>query len=267
MYFFDVDGDLYFQSPSLLDFAVSFDPDFPRWPVALCLFRTHVKYQPMQALTKPNLTEQHVDTFPIKGTDHIEFYVGNAKQAAHFYMSAFGFEMIAYRGPETGHRATASYVLKQGKIVFVLTSAFHPNHEIAQHVQRHGDGVKVLALWVDNVEEAYHLALERGAVSAFPVQLSKDEHGQVKMAAIRTYGETIHTLVEREHYQGVFLPGFVPKSNALEIHPIGLKYVDHCVGNVDLGDMNRWVKFYEDVLGFNLLVTFDDKTSPPITPR
>lgn len=213
----------------------------------------------MDVLTKPNLVENHVDTFPIKGTDHIEFYVGNAKQAAHYYITAFGFELIAYSGPETGRRDTASYVLKQGKIVFVLTSALLPHHEIALHVLRHGDGVKVLALWVDNVEEAYQLALDRGAVSAFPVQVLEDEHGTVKMAAIRTYGETIHTLVERDQYHGVFLPGYVAKKSELEIHPIGLKYVDHCVGNVDLGDMNRWVQFYEDVLGFNLLVTFDDK--------
>jgi 4-hydroxyphenylpyruvate dioxygenase len=150
-------------------------------------------------------------------------------------------------------------VIKQGKIVFVLTSALLPHHEIALHVLRHGDGVKVLALWVDNVEEAYQLALDRGAVSAFPVLVLEDEHGTVKMAAIRTYGETIHTLVERDQYHGVFLPGYVAKNSELEIHPIGLKYVDHCVGNVDLGDMNRWVQFYEDVLGFNLLVTFDDK--------
>ncbi len=213
----------------------------------------------MDVLTKPNLVENHIDTFPIKGTDHIEFYVGNAKQAAHYYMTAFGFELIAYSGPETGRRDAASYVLKQGKIVFVLTSALLPHHEIALHVLRHGDGVKVLALWVDNVAEAYQLALDRGAVSAYPVQVLEDEHGTVKMAAIRTYGETIHTLVERDQYHGVFLPGYVAKKSELEIHPIGLKYVDHCVGNVDLGDMNRWVQFYEDVLGFNLLVTFDDK--------
>ena len=140
------------------------------------------------------------DTFPINGTDHIEFYVGNAKQAAHYYQSAFGFHLVAYRGPETGERSKVSYVLQQGKIRFVLTSAFDSEHEIARHVNLHGDGVKVLALWVDDAEQAYVKALERGAVSAFPPMVQEDEHGWVKMAAIKTYGETIHALVERHSY-------------------------------------------------------------------
>jgi len=199
------------------------------------------------------------DTFPINGTDHIEFYVGNAKQAAHYYQSAFGFHLVAYRGPETGERSKVSYVLQQGKIRFVLTSAFDPDHEIARHVNLHGDGVKVLALWVDNAEEAYYKALERGAVAAFPPMVQEDEHGWVKMAAIKTYGETIHTLVERHSYQGAFLPGFQPRESQMTVHPIGLEYVDHCVGNVELGAMNKWVEFYQEVMGFKLLVTFDDK--------
>ncbi len=201
----------------------------------------------------------NTDLFPINGTDHIEFYVGNAKQAAHYYQSAFGYRLVAYRGPETGTRDTVSYVLEQGKIRFVLTAALSPDHEIARHVYRHGDGVKVLGLWVDDAAMAYETALERGAESAFPLLELEDEHGTIRMAAIKTYGETIHTLVERQDYHGAFMPGFQPVDSDMEIKPIGLKYVDHCVGNVELGMMNHWVKFYQDVLGFKLLVTFDDK--------
>lgn len=212
----------------------------------------------MQTLTK-NKTNTNQDTFPILGTDHIEFYVGNAKQAAHYYQTAFGFKLVAYRGPETGVRDKVSYVLQQEKIRFVLTSAFSPEHEVAKHVHKHGDGVKVLALWVDDAEQAYDTALERGAESAFEPRAHKDKYGTVKTAAIHTYGETIHTFVERKHYSGLFMPGFVEKTSELEVEPIGLKYVDHCVGNVELGMMNHWVKFYQDVMGFKLLVTFDDK--------
>lgn len=211
----------------------------------------------METLTKIK-TETTQDTFPINGTDHIEFYVGNAKQAAMYYQATFGFQLVAYRGPETGTRDRVSYVLQQDKIRFVLTSALSPEHEVAQHVNKHGDGVKVLALWVDDVENAYNLAMERGAKSAFAPKTQKDEDGEVKMAAIRTYGETIHTLVERKNYRGVFLPGFVAKTSERTVMPIGLKYVDHCVGNVELGRMNEWVQFYQDVMGFKLLVTFDD---------
>lgn len=207
-------------------------------------------------LTNPNIVK---DTFPINGTDFIEFYVGNAKQTALYYQHCFGFELIAYKGPETGNKQIASYVVRQGKITFVFTSAFEPNHEISKHVALHGDGVKVLALWVDNAEEAYYKAIERGAESAFEPFKLEDENGFVKLAAIKTYGETIHTLVERSHYHGVFLPGYEVKTSLVKVKPLGFKYVDHCVGNVDLGDMNKWVKFYEDVMGFKLLVTFDDK--------
>lgn len=199
------------------------------------------------------------DTFPLKGTDHIEFYVGNAKQAAHYYQSAFGFELVAYAGPETGLRDRASYVLQQDKIRFVLTSALGPESDIAQHVHLHGDGVKVLALWVDDAEQAYYTALERGAISAAPPQTLEDEHGKVTLASIHTYGETWHTFVDRSNYRGAFLPGFQPRKSELPVKPIGLKFVDHCVGNVELGMMNKWVQFYQDVMGFNLLVTFDDK--------
>lgn len=199
------------------------------------------------------------DTFPINGTDFIELYVGNAKQSAMYYQYCMGFKLVAYQGPETGSRDKVSYVLQQDKIKYVLTSAISPDNEIAQHVALHGDGVKVMALWVDDAREAYRLSIERGAESAFEPYEVEDENGKVVMAAIKTYGDTIHTLVERKNYSGIFLPGFVAKSNPADIKPVGLKYVDHCVGNVDLGDMNRWVKFYQDVLGFKLLITFDDK--------
>jgi 4-hydroxyphenylpyruvate dioxygenase len=209
------------------------------------------------------LTELHaetgVDTFPLKGTDHIEFYVGNAKQSAMYYQAAFGFTLVAYKGPETGCKTFASYVLQQGKVRFVLTSAFQPEHEIAQHVALHGDGVKSLSLWVDDAEYNYYTALERGATSAFPPQVLEDEFGTVTIAAIKTYGDTIHTFVERNNYTGAFMPGFQAKTSERETSAVGLQYVDHCVGNVDLGMMNHWVKFYEDVMGFKLLVTFDDK--------
>jgi 4-hydroxyphenylpyruvate dioxygenase len=212
----------------------------------------------METITKSSVIK-NTDTFPINGTDYIEFYVGNAKQAALYYQHCFGFELIAYRGPETGSREVVSYVLKQDKIRFVITSTLDSNSEIAKHVALHGDGVKVLALWVDDARDAYAKAMEKGAESAFePIELT-DKDGKVVMASIKTYGDTIHTLVERKDYKGVFLPGFAPKKSEAPVKGIGLKFVDHCVGNVELGDMNRWVKFYQEVLGFKLLITFDDK--------
>lgn len=199
------------------------------------------------------------DFLPINGTDYIEFYVGNAKQSAMYYMTALGFELIAYAGPETGMRDRASYVLKQDKIRLVLTSSLLPDNEIAKHVQLHGDGVKVLALWVDDAEKSWKETTARGAKSAAEPKTLKDEHGELKTASIHTYGDTIHTFVERKNYQGVFMPGFVPRKSELQVQPIGLKYVDHCVGNVGWGEMNTWVEFYEKVMGFSLLITFDDK--------
>ena len=212
----------------------------------------------MSTLTKGQLSTQK-DTFPINGTDYVEFYVGNAKQAAHYYQTAFGFKLVAYRGPETGSRDTVSYVVQQDKIRFVLTAALSPDHEVARHVQQHGDGVKVLALWVDDAKDAFHKAVERGAKSASEPKVMQDDHGEVVVASIHTYGETIHTFVQRNKYNGAFLPGFNAKESLLKVEPIGLKYIDHCVGNVELGTMNTWVKFYQDVMGFKLLVTFDDK--------
>ncbi|PRY10028.1 4-hydroxyphenylpyruvate dioxygenase [Pontibacter ummariensis] len=199
------------------------------------------------------------DILPLNGTDHIEFYVGNAKQAAHFYQTAFGFKLVAYAGPETGVRDRASYVLVQDKIRFVLTTSLRPDSEISQHVHRHGDGVKVLALWVDDAEKSFYETVSRGAKPAQEPKTLTDEHGEVKVASIHTYGDTIHTFVERNKYKGPFMPGYVARRSPLEVEPVGLKYVDHCVGNVELGHMNEWVEFYQKVMGFNLLITFDDK--------
>ncbi|QCR21206.1 4-hydroxyphenylpyruvate dioxygenase [Pontibacter sp. SGAir0037] len=199
------------------------------------------------------------DILPLNGTDHIEFYVGNAKQAAHFYQTAFGFKLVAYAGPETGLRDRASYVLVQDKIRFVFTTSLHPDSAISKHVYLHGDGVKVLALWVDDAEKSYYDTLARGAKPASELQTLSDEFGEVKTASIHTYGDTIHTFVERRNYSGPFLPGYVARSSQLQVEPVGLKYVDHCVGNVELGKMNEWVSFYEKVMGFSLLITFDDK--------
>jgi len=199
------------------------------------------------------------DTFPINGTDYIEFFVGNAKQAAHFYRSAFGYELQGYRGPETGVRDRASYLLVQNKVRLVLTSALGPDHEIARHVGLHGDGVRDLALWVDDAREAYSAAVERGAQSVHEPKVLKDDGGEIVVAAIRTYGDTIHSLVERRNYTGLFMPGFRPVDTPYRPAPVGLQYVDHCVGNVELGRMNHWVKFYEDVMGFKNLISFDDK--------
>jgi len=199
------------------------------------------------------------DFLPINGTDHIELYVGNAKQSALYYQYAFGFELIAYAGPETGVKDKASYVLKQGKITLVLTTSLVPDSEISEHVRKHGDGVKVLALWVDDATQSFNETVVRGAEPAKNPATVKDEHGEVVIASIKTYGETIHTFVERKNYKGVFLPGFKSVKSGAKIESIGLKYVDHCVGNVELGQMNRWVDFYEKVMGFSLLVTFDDK--------
>lgn len=214
----------------------------------------------MDTLTKTSsaTTTFAADDFPLKGTDHLEFYVGNAKQSAMYYQAALGFDLVAYCGPETGVRDRVSYVLQQGKIRIVLTSALTPDHEVARHVQEHGDGVKVLALWVDDAEASYYTALQRGAESAFTPRTLRDEHGEVVLSAICTYGDTIHTFVERSNYRGAFLPGYEARQSAYPSKSVGLKYVDHCVGNVELGGMNKWVKFYQEVMGFKLLITFDD---------
>ncbi len=209
-----------------------------------------------ETLNRPDVQK---DPMALIGTDHVEFYVSNAKQAAHYYQSAFGFELVAFSGLETGDKEKVSYVLQQGKIRFVLTAALTPDHPIAEHVKLHGDGVKVLALEVVDAESAYNIAVERGAKSAAPLQVMEDEHGVIRTASIYTYGETIHTFVERKNYHGPFMPGFVARKSTMEIKPLGFRYIDHCVGNVELGQMNEWVEFYKNVMGFNLLLSFDDK--------
>ena len=203
--------------------------------------------------------ETVTDTFPINGTDYVEFYVGNAKQASHYYRTAFGFQLVAYRGPETGTRDRASYLLQQNKVRLILTSPIAPDHPAAAHVAKHGDGVRDIALWVDDAREAFDVAVERGAHPAQPPTVLKDDAGEVVIAAIHTYGDTIHSLVERRNYRGLFMPGFQPVKPPYSPSPVGLQYVDHCVGNVELGAMNTWVKFYQDVMGFRNLISFDDK--------
>lgn len=203
------------------------------------------------------------DTFPINGTDYIEFFVGNAKQAAHYYRSAFGFQLVGYRGPETGVRDRASYLLQQDKIRFVITTAIRPDLSdeaklIADHVALHGDGVRDLALWVNDARDAFEKAVERGAIPVHEPRVISDDDGEVVIAAIRTYGETIHSLVERRNYRGLFMPGFRKVKPRYNPEPVGLRYVDHCVGNVELGRMNTWVDFYATVMGFRNLLTFDD---------
>ncbi|MBL0102336.1 MAG: 4-hydroxyphenylpyruvate dioxygenase [Bacteroidetes bacterium] len=199
------------------------------------------------------------DFLPILGTDYVELYVGNAKQAAHFYKTAFGFQELAYAGLETGMRDKVSYVLQQGKIRLVLTTPFDKNSEISEHIRVHGDGVKVIALWVDDAYDAYNQTTQRGAKSYMEPREIKDENGVVRMSGIHTYGETVHLFVERKNYKGLFLPGFEKWETEYQPKSTGLKYIDHMVGNVGMGEMNIWSKFYADVMGFFNLVTFDDK--------
>ncbi len=212
----------------------------------------------MATSTAPSI-ESTQDTFPINGTDFIEFYVGNARQSSHYYRTAFGFELVGYRGPETGIRDRASYLLVQDKLRFVFTTPLNPSSAIAAHDQRNGDGVRDIAFWVDDARDAYAKAIERGAESAYEPTVLEDDGGKVIIAGIRTYGDTIHSIVERRDYKGLFLPGFVPASSPYKPTGTGLKYVDHCVGNVELGKMDEWVGFYSRVLGFHNLLTFDDK--------
>jgi 4-hydroxyphenylpyruvate dioxygenase len=217
----------------------------------------------MATLVEPKA--QPHDTFPINGTDYIELYVGNAKQASHYYRAAFGFRLVAYRGPETGTRDRASYLLEQGKIRFVLTTAIRPDlsadaTRIADHVYAHGDGVRDIALWVDDSRDAFRKAVERGAEPVQHPTVLTDGDGEIVIASFKIYGETIHSLVERRNYRGLFMPGFQPVTPHFNPPDAGLKYVDHCVGNVELGKMNHWVEFYAHVMGFRNLLTFDDKT-------
>jgi 4-hydroxyphenylpyruvate dioxygenase len=200
-----------------------------------------------------------VDFLPLNGTDHVEFYVGNAKQAAYYYRTAFGMKLAAYRGPETGTRDRTSYLVEQGKIRFVLTTPLYPEGPIADHIRLHGDGVHEIALWVDDAESAFRETTKRGARGVLEPTVVKDEHGEVRISAIAAYGDTLHSFVERKNYRGVFLPGFrAVEGDDPVARPVGLKYIDHMVGNVGWGQMNAWVDFYRDVMGFQLYQHFDD---------
>lgn len=199
------------------------------------------------------------DFLPLLGTDHIEFYVGNAKQAAHFYKTAFGFQSLAYAGLETGVKDRASYVLKQDKIRLVLTTALNSDSIVGEHVKKHGDGVKVVALWVDDARKSWEETTSRGAKSYMEPTVEKDENGEVVKAGIYTYGETVHLFIERKNYSGTFLPGYREWKSDYNPAPTGLKFIDHMVGNVGWGEMNTWVKWYEDVMGFVNFLSFDDK--------
>ena len=214
----------------------------------------------MQTETKDEVVfEEAADFMPINGTDYIEFYVGNAKQAAHYYKTAFGFQSLAYAGLETGVRDRTSYVLQQGKIRLMLTTPLSDESDIAEHIKVHGDGVKVIAFWVDDAEYSFNEAVSRGAEPCFEPVVEEDAYGTVKRAAIHTYGDTVHVFVERQDYKGAFLPGYEPWTSEYNPTDTGLLYVDHCVGNVGWDEMNKWAEFYHDVLGFANLITFDDK--------
>jgi 4-hydroxyphenylpyruvate dioxygenase len=199
------------------------------------------------------------DFLPLLGTDYVEFYVGNAKQAAHFYKTAFGFQSHAYKGLETGSKDAVSYVLKQDKIRLVLTTALTSNSPVGEHVKKHGDGVKIVALWVEDARKSFEETTKRGAKVFMEPTVETDEFGEVVRAGIYTYGETVHMFVERKNYTGSFLPGFVEYKSDYNPSSVGLKYIDHMVGNVELGQMNKWSEFYAVAMGFANLVTFDDK--------
>ena len=199
------------------------------------------------------------DFLPLLGTDYVEFYVGNAKQSAHFYKTAFGFQSFAYAGLETGLKDRTSYVIKQDKIKIILTTALKSDSPIGEHVKKHGDGVKVIALWVEDARKAFEETTKRGAKVYMEPVVEKDEHGEVVRAGIYTYGETVHMFVERKNYKGTFLPGFKEWKSDYNPTPVGLKFIDHMVGNVDWDQMNPTVKWYEDVMGFVNFLSFDDK--------
>ena len=207
----------------------------------------------------PKLYDNAGDFMPINGTDYVELYVSNAKQAAYFYKAAMGFRSYAYRGLETGSRETESYVVAQDKIRIVLTSPLKSGTDIGRHIDKHGDGVKVVALWVDDATYAYNTAIERGAKHYMSPTTEEDENGKTVRAGIYTYGEVVHIFVERKDYNGVFLPGYRKWESHFNPEPVGLKYVDHMVGNVNLGNMDKFVEFYQNVMGFAQILSFDDK--------
>jgi 4-hydroxyphenylpyruvate dioxygenase len=201
----------------------------------------------------------NTDFLPLNGTDYVELYVGNAKQAAHYYKTAFGFQSLAYAGPETGVKDRSSYVLVQNKMRLVLTTALQPEHPISEHVKKHGDGIKILALWVEDAYKSIEETTKRGAKPYLQPETLTDEFGEVRRSGIYTYGETVHLFIERKNYTGPFMPGYKKWESDYQPASTGLLYVDHCVGNVGWNQMNKWVKFYEDVMGFRNILTFDDK--------
>ncbi len=198
------------------------------------------------------------DFLPLLGTDHLEFYVGNAKQAAYFYKTAFGFETVAYAGLETGQRDKVSYVLRQGKITFVLTTPLNSQHPINDHLRKHGDGIRAYAITVDDATYSFEQTTQRGAEPFMQPTTLEDENGKIVMSGIKAYGDTVTMFVERKNYNGAFMPGYQKWTSDYNPAPVGLKHVDHAVGNVELGKMNEWVSFYERVMGFYNLITFDD---------
>ncbi|MBT5147954.1 MAG: 4-hydroxyphenylpyruvate dioxygenase [Flavobacteriales bacterium] len=199
------------------------------------------------------------DFLPILGTDHVEIIVGNAKQSAFYYMTAWGFQPLAYKGLETGNKDSVSYVLKQGKIILVLTTPLKSGGELNNHLNDHGDGVKCIALWVEDARKSYDETTKRGAKSAFEPRVLSDDNGEVVLSAIHTYGETLHVFVERHNYKGVFMPGYRAWNPEYVPGETGLLFIDHMVGNVDWGQMNKWVDFYNKIMGFAQIVSFDDK--------
>jgi 4-hydroxyphenylpyruvate dioxygenase len=203
--------------------------------------------------------DQAEDFLPLLGTDYVELYVGNAKQSAHFYKTAFGFQSLAYAGLETGVKDRTSYVLQQDKIKLVLTTPMEPGGPINEHINKHGDGVKVIALWVDDATKAWEETTARGGKSFLEPTKEEDENGYIIKSGIHTYGETVHIFIERKNYNGPFLPGYKAWNSHYNPEPTGIKYIDHMVGNVDWGEMNKWVEFYAKVMGFAQIVTFDDK--------
>lgn len=205
-----------------------------------------------------NTTDTNADFLPLHGTDYVEFYVGNAKQAAHFYKTAFGFQSLAYAGPETGVKDKVSYAIRQNKLTFVLTTPLRINNDIADHIYKHGDGVKYLALKVEDATAAWHQTTSRGGKSYMEPTILSDDQGELVMSGIHTYGDTVHLFIERKNYQGLFMPGFRKWESHYNPTETGLLYVDHCVGNVGWNQMNPRVKFYEDVMGFKNILTFDD---------
>lgn len=214
----------------------------------------------MSTLVVNNTMQDTITDFlPLQGTDYVEFYVGNAKQAAHFYKTAFGFQSLAYAGPETGTKDKVSYVIRQNKLTFVLTTPLRINNPIADHIYKHGDGVKVLALRVSDARKAFEETTRRGGKIYMEPTVLEDENGKVVLSGIHTYGDTVHVFVERDQYNGVFMPGFREWKSGYNPSSTGLLYVDHCVGNVGWNQMNPWVKFYEDVMGFRNILSFDDK--------